>query len=92
MLIESPVTVPVEIFLQAMVELDLFNKIIPMVEYSKEERAVARNMKIGNFIVDIPILSSREAFYQGIGYDRLNTNGTIFLYIRSIHNQPHLLR
>lgn len=42
-----------------MVELDLFNKIIPMVEYSKEERAVARNMKIGNFVVDIPILSSR---------------------------------
>jgi hypothetical protein len=35
-LIESKVNVPVEIFLQAMVELDLFNKIIPMVQYSKE--------------------------------------------------------
>lgn len=75
-----------------MVELDLFNKIIPMVEYSKEEKVVARNMKIGNFVVDVPILSSREAFYQGVGYDRLSTNGTIFLYIRSIHNKPDLLK
>jgi hypothetical protein len=49
-------------------------------------------MKIGNFIVDIPILSSREAFFQGIGYDRLKTNGTILLYIRSIHNQPQLCK
>ena len=49
-------------------------------------------MKIGNFIVDIPVLSSREAFFQGIGYDRLKTNGTIFLYTRSIHNRPDLLK
>lgn len=49
-------------------------------------------MKIGNFIVEVPILPSREAFYEGVGYDRLSTNRTIFLYIRSIHNQPELLK
>jgi len=49
-------------------------------------------MKIGNFILDIPILASREAFYQGVGYDRLMTNGTVLLYIRSIHNEPSLLQ
>lgn len=63
-----------------------------MVQYSKEEKILARNMKIGNFVVDVPVLSSREAFYQGVGYDRLGTNGTVFLFIRSIHNDPDLLK
>lgn len=51
---------------------------------------MARNCRIGYAQSHFPILSVREAFFQGIGYNRLHHNNTLFLYTRSLHNRPDI--
>jgi len=52
-------------------------------EHSKEEKTISRNSKIGHTINNLPIISKREAFFLGVGYDRLEYNNTVMLYTRS---------
>lgn len=89
-LVESELRVPIEIFCAVITEINLYPKFTPFMVYSKEEKRIARNSKIGHSINEFPILSTREAFFQGIGYNRLDTNNTLFLYTRSVHNRPDL--
>ena len=72
-------------------EVDLHKEFIPFLVSSEEVKRIGRNSIIGHVISDFPILSQREAFFQGAGYDRLETNDTIFVYTRSIHNRPELM-
>lgn len=87
-LIESELDVPIEIFTTVLNEVDLHKRFIPFVVYSKEVKALGRNSKIGHIMIEIPFLSRREAFFQGAGYNRLDTNDTIFVFTRSIHDRP----
>lgn len=57
---------------------------------SKQEKIVERNCRIGYTQNNIPIISVREAFFQGIGYNRLAKRKRLFLFTRSIHNRPDL--
>lgn len=66
-----------------MTQIDLFCKFVPFMKYSKCEKNVARNIKIGHTINDLPIIAKREAFFLGVGYDRLDYNNTVMLYTRS---------
>lgn len=91
MLIESELNVPIETFAAVMIEVDLHKKWIPFVVESKLEKQIDRNSIIGHVVNDFPIISKREAFFQGTGYDRLNFNDTIFIFSRSIHSRPDLL-
>ena len=59
-------------------------------EHSKQEKIVSRNCRIGHSINNFPILSKREAFFQGIGYDRMDHNKTVILYSRSLNDRPDL--
>jgi hypothetical protein len=52
-------------------------------KYSKQAKSISRNTRIGHTINDLPILSKREVFFLGVGYDRLDYNNTIMLYTRS---------
>lgn len=88
LLLESELDVPIEIFTTVLNEVDLHKKFIPFLVFSKEVKTLGRNSKIGHVISDFPFLSRREAFFQGAGYDRLDTNDTIFVFTRSIHNRP----
>jgi len=63
---------------------------MPFMVHSKEVKTIARNNKIGHVISDFPILSQREAFFQGMGYDRVGHNKTILLCSRSLHNRKDL--
>ena len=69
-------------------EIDLMDKLIPDVKESREEKYIDRNHKIGYSSYNLPMVSTREAIFEGIGYNRLNHNKSILLYTRSIHNQP----
>lgn len=40
-------------------------------ESSKELKVCARNAKIGHCMNNLPLIAKREAFFFGIGYDRL---------------------
>ena len=57
---------------------------------SREEKKVSRNCRIGFTENHIPFFSVREAFFQGIAYNRLKKDGSLFLYTRSIHNRQDL--
>ena len=70
--------------------MDLYKHFMPFMKVSRQEKIVARNCRIGYTENHIPILSVREAFFQGIGYNRLNYDNTVFLCTRSIHNRPDL--
>lgn len=86
-LMEAIVEVPVEIFLTVISELDFFSELIPDIKLSREEKYIQRNHKIGYCLFDLPILSMREAIFEGVGYNRLEHNNTIFIYSQSIHNR-----
>lgn len=64
----------------------------PDVKECREDKKLDRNHKIGYCLYDIPILALREVAYEGVGYNRLNHNGTILLYSQSIHNNPDICR
>jgi len=68
--------------------MDFYDQLIPTITNSKEEKYVDRNHKLGYCVFDFPILSQREAFFEGIGFNRLNHNGTIFMYCQSINDRP----
>ena len=65
-------------------------KFMPFMDTSRLEKAVARNCRIAHCINDFPIIAKRESFFQGIGYDRLKHNNTIFMYTRSLHDRQDL--
>lgn len=65
-------------------------KLMPFMKVSRTEKVLGRNSRIGYSVNDFPILDKREAFYQGIGYDRVSHNGTIFAFSRTLHNRPDL--
>jgi len=70
--------------------MDLYKEFMPFMKVSKQEKIVDRNCRIGFTENHIPIVSVREAYFQGIGYNRLHKNNTLFLFTRSIHNRPDL--
>jgi hypothetical protein len=44
----------------------------------------ARNKVLGYCKISIPFLTERDACIYAVGYDRIATNGTIFMLSRSI--------
>lgn len=51
---------------------------------------LGRNNRIGYSLNDFPVLSQRQAFFQAIGYDRMEHNSTIFSFSRTLHDRPDL--
>lgn len=87
-LMEKTIEMPVEILLTILAEADYYADLIKDVKYSREEKYLDRNHKIGYCVYDLPLLSQREAFFEAVGYNRLGHNETIFMYSRSIHANP----
>lgn len=57
---------------------------------SSLEKRIGRNSRIGYAQSDIPFFSIREAFFQGVGYNRLHHNNSLFMSTRSIHDREDL--
>ena len=89
-LVEAQIDLEIEKFLTVMTEIDLMKEFMPFMAESRTEKLIARNNKIGYSMNDFPILAKREAFFQGIGYDRMDHNQTILLYSRTLHSRPDL--
>ena len=73
-----------------MTEIDLMQEFMPFMAESRTEKIISRNNKLGYCVNDFPILAKREAFFQGVGYDRMNHNQTILLYSRTLDSRPDL--
>lgn len=58
-LIESELNVPIEIFVAVVTQIDLFCRFVPFMEFSKEEKTLSRNAKIGHVVNNLPFISKR---------------------------------
>ncbi len=72
--------------------MDLYEDFIPFNKVSRQEKIFSRNCRIGYNLNNYPFIAKREAFFQGIGYNRLDDTNELFLFTRSIHNNPDLQR
>ena len=72
------------------IEVDLMKNFMPFMKESTVTKMVARNNRLCHSLNKLPFIYSREAHFQGIGYDRMNFNKTVLIYSRSIHNRPDL--
>ena len=73
-MVETLTEIPFEILISVLTEMSLYQKFLPFNELSRHEKNFSRNCKIGYSVNNYPILSKREVYFQGIGYDRLQTN------------------
>ena len=73
-------------------EVRQYNQFIPFCKVSKNLRNLARNAKISYAKFNLPILSNREGFFVGYGYDRWEYNGTILISIRTIDEDIDFLK
>ena len=79
---------PIQIFLSILMEMDYYSELISYIQMSKEDKYIDRNHKIAYCTFNFPFVSTREVFFEGVGYNRLKHNDTLLMYCRSIHNKP----
>ena len=89
-LVEAYLDVKIQNFLQVLLEFDLMKDFMPFMEYSKLEKVVSRNCRVAHCINNFPLITKRQSFFQGIGYNRMNHNKSIFMYTRSLHERKDL--
>lgn len=70
-------------FLAIACEIDLQNQYVPFVYVSQQTRVLARNKRVGYSKTYVPLLKDRECFFYAVGYDRIKTTGSIFIYTES---------
>ena len=51
-------------------EVNLYNQFVPFCKVSKNIKNITRNSKISYSKFKLPIISNREGFFTGFGYDR----------------------
>lgn len=83
--IQSEFSVKIENFLAILSEMDLFGNYVPFCYDSKELKVISRNEKIGTSKIYIPCLTDRETYFYAAGYDRYRTNGSVFMYSKTIN-------
>lgn len=77
--------IPVVEFLAIVAEIDLMGEYVPFCYDSKELKQVSRNERIGTSKIYIPLLSDRETYFYGVGYDRWKEKKSIFFYSKTIN-------
>jgi hypothetical protein len=65
--------VPFENFIAVMIQPEHYHAFLPFIVKSEELKVVRRNCKLGTIEMGFPIISNREAYFQGILYNRLNS-------------------
>lgn len=58
---------------------------IPFTYDTKQMKVISRNEKIGTSKIYIPLLTDRETYFYAAGYDRIKTNGSVFLFSKTIN-------
>lgn len=71
-------------------DIQYFPDFLPFCKKAYLVKDCGRNSKVGYAVLDFPVISKREAFFQGSAYNRLNHTKEIVFYCRSIHDKPHL--
>ncbi|KAL4466538.1 hypothetical protein ABPG72_010589 [Tetrahymena utriculariae] len=73
-------------------EIDLFKNWFPFCKHAYTIKKPKKGEKIGYFEMNLPFISNREAYIQGVGIDRLEVNGTILIKCKTIHDDQQLLK
>ena len=81
---------PFEIYLYLLQEPSFYNQCMPFTTESREEKFIGRNSEVGSVVMDIPMLTCREAFFKLTTYCRLHTHGEIVLIQESLEDNKKL--
>ena len=67
-------------------ELDYHSEYVPFVERCETVKEIRRATKIGYACMNVPMISKRECYFFGAGYNLLDEIGSIALLSKSIHS------
>ena len=83
---ESEVDVPLKNILCLGNEFEYFKDYVPFVDTGKLVLDIRKATKIGYACMDVPMVSKRECYFYGAGYNLLDEIGSIILISKSIHD------
>jgi hypothetical protein len=67
-------------FLAIINEIELHHTYVPFTYLSDVIKVLGRNKKAAYSKVYVPLLTDRECYYYAVGYDRMSTTQSIFVY------------
>ncbi|KAL4461803.1 hypothetical protein ABPG72_017067 [Tetrahymena utriculariae] len=89
---ESELDIPLRNLLCLGNEFEYFKDYVPFVEEGKLVKDIRRASKVGYACMDVPMVSKRECYFYGTGYNLLDEIGSIPLVSKSIHSDPEFCR
>jgi hypothetical protein len=90
---EMEIDIPFIHLLALVYEVDLYPQWYPFMKSGSELKVINKATKIVHLELSFPPpISNREGYFFGCGYDRLQKNGTIFMAVNSIHNDPKIAK
>ena len=72
--------VPIKKMIALANESDHMSKYVPFVEYAKTVNQFTKARKMCYSKVSLPVISDRDLYFYGEGFDRLEENGTIGIF------------
>lgn len=89
---EGEIDIPLKNLLCLGNEIDLFKEYLPFVGVIKEIKEIRRSTKLAYALMDVPMLSKRECYFYGVGYNLLHEYGSIPLISKSIHSDQEFCK
>lgn len=83
---ESEVNIPLKNLLCLGNEMEYFKDYLPFIEEGKLLKEVRRATKLGYALMDVPMISKRECYFYGVGFNLLEEYGCIPMVSKSIHS------
>jgi len=89
---ESELDVPLKNLLCLGNEMNLAKEYLPFMDEGRMVKEIRRATKVGYALMDVPLISKRECYYYGVGYNLLHEYGSIPLVSKTIHSDPVFLK
>lgn len=83
---ESELDIPLKNLLCLGNEFEYHKDYVPFVEEAIMVKEIRKATKIGYVCIDVPMISKRECYFYGVGFNLLEETGSIPLISKSIHN------
>ena len=82
--IEREMEIPLENLLTVIFEIDLFNNWVPFCKESSTIKIISKTEKVAYFNMSLPLFSTRESYLRGMGINKLDKDGSIWIIGNSV--------
>eukprot|EP01016_Furgasonia_blochmanni_P032423 TRINITY_DN3344_c0_g1_i11.p1 TRINITY_DN3344_c0_g1~~TRINITY_DN3344_c0_g1_i11.p1 ORF type:complete len:494 (+),score=87.85 TRINITY_DN3344_c0_g1_i11:624-2105(+) len=84
--------VPIFAVLTLANEVPLLPRWLPFCGLAENMKQINRTEKLLRMRIDMPMIADREALMFGVGINRIEENGTVFIMVKSIDKDPEFQR